>query len=519
MRTVNSLTTNQGTFMDINDFNSTLKFIVVISYRTARLDYSFNLEVLTKHLEEMIEGNTGANNEVASLCSKLLDLVHELETSDIVHDLAYFTNKIEDLFVSYPEISDNIIDVLESDTKENMKERLLSDIKSYTAIGRHNQIAELLRNAKYQIDNNKVPACNMGTYLADLMIQIETITSSITSEDSAVTTTVDFDNLDDLEGLFEASEKLSGECLYKTGYSDLNVALQGGFRLTDNVMVGALTGSYKTSLCLQLGDAIVTINEPVIRYEGKQPALVRVSLEDPLASNVEFMFNDLFFSEHSRPPSLKERGLAKDRATYVKNQLGSKGWSIHMSRVNPSDWTYRHLLDYVETYEQTYNKDVQVLIPDYLAMIPTTGCITTGAQGTDLRDMLRRVRNWGSNRETMVINPHQLNTSVASLAKDKAPSELLNAIKGLGQHAGCSQLLQELDVSILLHKLTHDNNTYINLCVDKHRHQSAIPDSLKMLFFKFTEDGMPLYQDVIGGKKRVSTKRLPMVNIDMANDF
>ena len=505
--------------MDINNFASLLKLIVVITYRCVRLDYGYNLDILHDNLKEIIGGNTGAGNDISELCSKVEDLLHQLETSDIVTDLVYFTNKIEEVFIAYPEISDNIIEALESDTDDTIKGRLKSDIKSYTAIERHNKIAELLRNAKYQIDNNKVASSNMGTYLADLMAQIETVSSTINGDDSAVTTAVNFDDQDDIEELFNASEKLLGECLYKLPFDDLNTALQGGLRLTDNVMVGALTGSYKTSMCLQLGDGIVTVNSPVIRYKDKTPALVRVSLEDPLSSNIEFIYNDLFFSEFGRAPTDKERGVAATRAKYVYNRLSAKGWSIHMTRVNPSDWTYRHLLDYAETYEQEYNKDVQVLIPDYLAMIPTTGCITTGAQGTDLRDMLRRVRNWGSTRETMVINPQQLNTRVSDIAREKPASEVLSIIKGLGMHAGCGQLLQELDVSILLHKLTHDNNTYINLCVDKHRSQSAIPDSMKMLFFKFTEDGMPLYADLLGDKKKVSTRALPVNSVECMSQF
>ena len=79
-------------------------------------------------------------------------------------------------------------------------------------------------------------------------------------------------------------------------------------------------------------------------------------------------------------------------ASYVKQRLGINGYEIKLLRVDPTKWTYMHLLNKVLELEAS-GYEIHVLMVDYLGLLPTTGCLV-GPMGSDVRDMFRRVRNF-----------------------------------------------------------------------------------------------------------------------------
>ena len=85
-----------------------------------------------------------------------------------------------------------------------------------------------------------------------------------------------------------------------------------------------------------------------------------------------------------------------------------------------------------------------------------------------------------------------------------------------GMHSGSSQLDQELDVSMLLHKVIKEGVAYLHVVIDKHRRPKQISDERKRTFIPFCKNGMPLLSDVITGNK-TSTRRLA-TNLD-TTDF
>ena len=269
-------------------------------------------------------------------------------------------------------------------------------------------------------------------------------------------------------------------------------------------------------MTMQIATGIPQINDPVQREDRGKATLERISFEDSLESNFLFMYNEIYHNENGEEPDRKNPASAKERADFVIERLTKRGWEVDFLRTNPSGWTYRDIINYVENNETENNLDVQILVMDYLMLVPTVGCITTGPMGTDKRDMLRRMRNWGAARGTCNITPHQLNTTAkAKQREDIAAKDFLQHIKGCGMYADSGQLDQEFDIGILLHRVKHNGEWWLNVVIEKHRFPRVTPDAKKSTFLLFSPNGMPLLADELTGKK-TSVRRLPTATM---NDF
>jgi hypothetical protein len=87
------------------------------------------------------------------------------------------------------------------------------------------------------------------------------------------------------------------------------------------------------------------------------------------------------------------RGVSpEEMAAYVKAEMGKTGFHLKMERYDPTQWTYKSIFNRIlELEAQGYV--IEVLCLDYLGLIPTVGC-SQGPAGTDMRDLMRRVRNF-----------------------------------------------------------------------------------------------------------------------------
>ena len=184
-----------------------------------------------------------------------------------------------------------------------------------------------------------------------------------------------------------------------------------------------------------------------------------------------------------------------EMALYVKERLQVNGFNIKLLRVDPTQWTYKNVCNkIIELESQGYS--VEVLMLDYLAMLPTTGCNTSGAPGTDIRDLFRRVRNFCSSRNIAFITPHQLSTEAKQLIRTGVPeSEFVKEIAEKGYYSGTKQLDQEVDLELYLHLFKNSGSTYISVQRGKHRIPTILPDELKYFLLKFPK-GMPIPENV-----------------------
>lgn len=331
-------------------------------------------------------------------------------------------------------------------------------------------------------------------FIQEIIIKLEPYTIDAVAKDPGIISEVLMSNDEDMIAAFEEVDKLGdGGAVFKTGWQALNRALRGGFRRGEQCLIGALQHKFKTGFTLSIFRQIAQYNTPVIGPEGKKPMLIRISFEDNIGNNMHFLYSGIYENEHRKPaPAIKVKdpatgemvGDAKALWPYVQERMQVNGFEIAMVRVNPSEWTYKDICNYVIKME-SQGFDVQLLMVDYLSMIPTTGC-TEGPAGVDIRDLFRRMRNFTSARNICMITPHQLSTQAKEKLRDGA-TDFVKQINEQGYYSGSKQIDQEVDLELLIHIEISNGKSYLTVQRGKHRYPGAIEEKDKYFVLPFQE--------------------------------
>ena len=242
---------------------------------------------------------------------------------------------------------------------------------------------------------------------------------------------------------------------------------------------------------------IALYNKPIVTKEeveaGKKPLLLRVSYEDSLVANLQFMYQ---FLQNQNNVSVTKRDFetlpAAEMSKYVLEKLTATGFHIKMMRVDPGQWTYSHLFNkIIELESQGYA--VHLLMVDYLLMMPTTGCLPTAGIGSDKRELLRKVRNWCSSRNIAFMSPFQLSSEANQLLRNSVPDhQFLNEIAEKNFTDGSKTIGQELDCEIYIHSFTHKRKKYMAFRRGKHRGVPDIPIEDKFCMYQFPSLNTPI---------------------------
>jgi hypothetical protein len=285
----------------------------------------------------------------------------------------------------------------------------------------------------------------------------------------------------------------------------LNDALQGGFRPGETCIIGALQHKYKPGFSLSLFAQIAQYNYPQVHEGGKKPLLLRISFEDDITSNLQFLYQYLKYDETLETVSVDDISI-EEMTQYVKQKLQATGFHIKMMRVDPSGWTYRSICNKViELEAQGYV--VEVLMTDYLTKVPTTGCVDSGPMGNDVMDQLSRVRNFCAGKRITYINPHQLSTEAKQLIRGGTPEDqFVKEIAEKGYWERTKGLDRVYDLGLLIHLFKHQKETYLSVYREKHRVPTIVEDDKRYMLFKFPK-GMPIPSDI--NRERISTRKLP----------
>lgn len=344
-------------------------------------------------------------------------------------------------------------------------------------------------------------------FIQDSIGDLEGLMSHSGTRDNAIQDEVNFDNI---ESVVAVSQKVveinNGTAIWKTGWQDFNDMFQGGLREGETIVCGALPHNDKTGTTLSLFKQMCIYNEPRIRKPGKKPTLVRLTFEDPMTNNMSYLYQNIVYNETG--VELSESDMAKvsaeEIATTVKECLTRTGFGVRMAYIDPSDWSFRNLQNYVLKLESE-GHDVQVLMVDYLSMIPTTGC-RQGPAGTDLQDLYRRMRNFCRSRGILFISPHQLSTEAMNLTRGQVNDEtLLSFITLKGYWQDAKGLAREFDGAFYVHLIKKGDDTFKAFQRDKHRWPGILPESKKAFIYKYPGK-MPIPDDL--GKERLGMKKI-----------
>lgn len=439
-------------------------------------------------------GMGGEAEVVNSLKSLLLDICNDknnslIEKDDFLQTIRLYSLQNEKLFKV---IEDSINKSIEP---KYLKRSILSIKKWLGDYLREFQIHDILNKAsytyKYQRDTIKDPS----QFLSEVIAQLEPLQVSTGSDNGAIVDEVDLGNDEKVIEVFDRVKTRNSDLgVYLTGWSEFNDMTSGGIRPGETILIAALQHNYKTGFTLSLFAQLATLNKPLTIDVGKKPLILRISFEDAITDNLQFLYQYLKYNETKERVDIQDIGK-EEMASYIKGKLQETGFNVKMLRVDPSQWTYKDICNKVLEYEAQGYK-VEILMLDYLAMVPTTGCINSGPSGTDLRDLFRRMRNFTSGRDITLITPTQLSTEAKRLTRSGIPPEnFVKEISGKGLFSGSGQLDQEVDLEVYIHIVTHKKKSYLSVQRGKHRLPKIVPESKKYFLLPFP-DAMPIVENI-----------------------
>lgn len=283
---------------------------------------------------------------------------------------------------------------LSADYSEGQLTRSILNIRrSLNNHFKEDQIQSVLNRASNTFQYSRYKIKDIGQFVNEVIAQLEPLQMTSLAKDPAIISDIDIGDKGTINAaLAEAQDMGNGHGILKTGWQDLNNMLQGGFRRGEFWIIPALQHKFKTGFSLSIFCQIALYNKPYLFDQNKKPLLLRISFEDKASMNLQFLYQKLKFDETGEEVKLKDLDTEM-MSDYIQQRLQVNGYYVKMLRVDPTQWTYKHICNkIIELEAEGY--EIHLCMLDYLAMVPTTGCIVTGPAGTDIRDMIRRVRNF-----------------------------------------------------------------------------------------------------------------------------
>lgn len=283
------------------------------------------------------------------------------------------------------------------------------------------------------------------------------------------------------ESLSKAVTGLSSKGGFRSGWHGLNRMLgdAGVFRRGEFVLIGALQHQFKTGLMLNLFRHAAMFNEPSLIDETRKPLLLFFSYENEVKDNILQIYISMMENETGLKVDIDNIDYDAAEAYVIKN-LTKNGFHVRMLRIDPSDWTYHDLFNLLLDFEAQGYEIVGLWI-DYLNMQSKEGCASRSAgNGSEIRELIRRVRNFTSKRGTTVFTPHQLSTEAKNLVK-LGIEDFVKEIANKGYYDSCRTIDQEVDLEIYIHKEIRGLDEYLSFQRGKHRKPVITP--VKDLYF------------------------------------
>lgn len=469
------------------------------SQLTQHLDSSIDLVRTVIDGVKIVENSIGVQTEkdiIVNLRNTLIEMLNN--PIDYEYDLDILLQTIRLNVNGDDKLYDIIKQGLEHQlTEPNLKRTIVNLRRTINNYFREQQILNVLNSARYKFTNERDKIKDINQYISEVIGQLEPLQMMTGLRDPAILNEVDIGDEGQVSTIFQAVQKDNeGQSKLKTGWQRLNKMLQGGFRRGEFCVIGALQHKYKTGFTLSLFSQIALYNKPHMKDVSKKPLLLRISFEDDLELNMQFMYQLLKYEETRQPVIIKRNDPHHDEmASYIKQRLQINGYHIKMMRVDPTQSTYKHICNKIIELEAN-GYEVHMVMIDYLGMVPTTGCINSGPIGTDVRDMFRRIRNFCGPKDITVITPHQLAPDAKQLVRGGTPEDqFVKEVAEKGYWSGSKQLDQEMDLELHIHLFKHQKETYLSVQRGKHRIPTIVNEEDKYFLLKFPAK-MPIPSDI-----------------------
>lgn len=403
----------------------------------------------------------------------------------------------------------------------SLKRTILNIRKFINDVFRENEIVKIVKGASSELNFNRDKIKSIRNFVSELVSKLEPFQIEATRKDPGIVSHVDIGDERSLMQTFkEVKQNNDDSGIILTGWQGVNEMLDGGFRRHEQWCLPALQHKYKTGFTLSLFKQFAIYNDPVplMINPNKKPCLVRISFEDDLSTNLQFLYQNIIFNDTGILPDIKSVDIV-DMAKCVKEKLQMRGYAVKMLRVNSSEWTYKDLQNYILELEAN-GYEIHVCMVDYLPMLPTTGC-EDGPMGHSLQDLYRRTRNFFSARKILFITPHQLSSDAKQLIRD-GKQDFVKQLPGQGYTKGCKSIDAEVDGMFYMHIEKHNKRSYLTLLKDKHRGANTVSEDKLYVVLPFPERGpipddlgkQPIHSRKIGGGPVGSGEEVPFFAFD-----
>lgn len=356
--------------------------------------------------------------------------------------------------------------------EQELKRSIVHHRRELDAFDRDKRLEELMYKQASQFRFKKDEIIDMKAWVSEFVASLEPFSIDSNVADPAIITEVDVSDEEGMNKIFsEIKDMESGVGIMKSGWQGFNRMTDGGIRRGEQVLIGALQHNFKTGFTLSLFRQLCMYNTPHMFDPTKKPLMVRISFEDGAELNIQQIYIQLKELETGQRCDMT--GIPEsEMSRYVHEKLGQTGYHVKFLRVDPTQWTYKHITNKLLEYEAD-GYEIHVCMLDYLGMVPTVGC-TQGPAGTDMRDLFRRVRNFTNPRKIALITPHQLSTEAKKKIREGATG-FVQEIAGKGYYAGSAQLDQEVDLEIYIHIEIVNGISYLTYQRGKHRKTRQTP--------------------------------------------
>ncbi len=442
--------------------------------------------------------------EVSIGITKDLEIINALKataTEMVNHDKTHKYQK--DILLQQLQVNcgadESTYESLQSGIEPEMTEdeNKLTVINIRTAIAthfKHGKIEEVLSKRFSEFKFKRSSIKNINKWINTMIAELEPFQVVGQERDSAIIDEVDISDKESINRVYASiKEENEGGGGFITGFQGINGMIGGKFRLGEQWGLYGLQHNYKTGFSLTIFKQICMYNTPILKDPKKKPLLLRISFEDSLVLNFQYLYKNMWENETGKVLSKKD--LAEMdigvMTEYVTNKLSATGFHVKLLFVNPSDWTYKDICNLVLKYEAE-GYEVQMVMVDYLTKISKEGC-TQGATGQDVRNLFERIKAFMASKGILFITPHQLSTEAKGLMRD-GYNDFVKRLPGGGYTADSKQIDQVIDGELFFHieRLKGKNEAYFTVQGGKLRRIEQVDEDDKYRVYKFVRKGVIL---------------------------
>lgn len=341
-------------------------------------------------------------------------------------------------------------------------------------------LRETLKKAAAKVLYQSDSITSMTDFVGDVINELMPYQSDATVEDNKhILSRV---RITDLESVGTALDRVAGESsgklVIRTPWKAINRMLAGGLRRAQTAVVGALKHNYKTGFCVDLAIGTCLFNDPkdLMVDPEKKPLVLYISAEDEDFKILGTIYQRLV--ENYENVEVDANALANLNVSYASNyihdKLTSRGYDFQLIKVNPSECTYRDIIDIVQSVELE-GYEIHLCVVDYLNMLSKRGC-RQGVVGEDVQDLFNKMRGFFSAKNIAFVTPHQLSSDAENEGvRSGRAADLVNIVSSGSYFAGARGIGREVDLELYCHKVEESGEFYMTFRRGKHRVVAQTP--------------------------------------------